>query len=409
MRVAFLTPEHASESPDGGGLGVYVHRIARSFLDAGHEAEVFFSSDRVSETTTYDGVVIHRINLKHDYAILEYLWNVSRRLTWLNNLRGAVEWTLRAKALAAAVEKRHAVAPFELVQSTDYMATGLLLRNCPGRVHMVRCSAASDLYSDFDGTTGIRQTCRAFIERNAMRRADICYAPSRYIAAHFQRVHNMDVRVVRPPAYPEAGSAAAPPLQLPRRFFLHFGALRERKGTLLLAQALPLAWEKAPDLTMVWSGRADEREFKTWRSLWGRRSNQVHITRPLDRQELYALLKRADAAVLPSQVDNLPNTVIESLMFGIPVLGSRGASIDELIEDGRTGHLVALGDVKALGEALAMMWLGNSPVSKGFTWDSQVAHEMRPKQAVANLIELARSAMLNLPEYRTKRALPEVC
>jgi glycosyltransferase involved in cell wall biosynthesis len=405
MRAAFLTPEHISESSDGGGLGVYVHRIARSFLDAGHEAEVFFASKRASETSTFDAVPIHYVNVADNYPSFAYLSKASRQAVWLNNLRGVVEWVLRAKALAAAVERRHAVAPFELVQSTDYMATGLVLDHRNGRVHAVRCSTATDLYSQADGTTGIRQFWRAYLERKAMRRADLRYAPSGYIAEHFQRVHKIDVRVVRPPAYPEAGSVASPPLQLPRRFFLHFGALRERKGTLLLAQALPFAWEKAPGLTMVWSGRADEREFKTWRSLWGRRSNQVHITRPLDRQELYALLKRADAAVLPSQVDNLPNTVIESLMFGIPVVGSRGASIDELIEEGRTGHLVALGDVKGLGEALAMMWLGNSPVAKGFTWDSQVAHEMRPKQAVANLIELARSVTLNLSEHRAATRL----
>jgi glycosyltransferase involved in cell wall biosynthesis len=51
--------------------------------------------------------------------------------------------------------------------------------------------------------------------------------------------------------------------------------------------------------------------------------NRIHVTGSLSKSELYAVLQRADAAVLPSQVDNLPNTVIESLMFGIPVIGSR--------------------------------------------------------------------------------------
>jgi glycosyltransferase involved in cell wall biosynthesis len=91
---------------------------------------------------------------------------------------------------------------------------------------------------------------------------------------------------------------------------------------------------------------------------------------------MYAVLKRADAAVLPSQADNLPNTVIESLVFGIPVLGSRGASIDELVEEGRTGHLVALGDVQGLAGALVKMWFKQTGVSKGFKWDSAVYEEM---------------------------------
>jgi glycosyltransferase involved in cell wall biosynthesis len=100
---------------------------------------------------------------------------------------------------------------------------------------------------------------------------------------------------------------------------------------------------------------------------------------------MYAVLQRADAAVLPTQVDNLPNTVIESLMFGIPVLGSRGASVDELVEEGRTGHLIALGDVDGLAGTLVKMWRGESSVSKGFEWNSDIANEMRPQRAIANL------------------------
>jgi glycosyltransferase involved in cell wall biosynthesis len=102
-------------------------------------------------------------------------------------------------------------------------------------------------------------------------------------------------------------------------------------------------------------------------------------------------LRRAEAAVLPSQVDNLPNTVIESLMFGIPVIGSRGASIDEIVDEGVTGHLTELGSARDLADALVKMWNGQSDIRKGFTWNSPLAREMQPERAVANLLALANS------------------
>jgi glycosyltransferase involved in cell wall biosynthesis len=242
---------------------------------------------------------------------------------------------------------------------------------------------------------GVYPTCREYFERLAMRRGDVCYAPSRFVAEHFRQAYGIDVQVLRPPAYFEGATLSSPSLHVPDRYFLHFGQLRGDKGSALLAAALPIAWESTPDLMMVWSGQCgNERDLKDWRSLWGQRANQVYITGPLHRSELYAMLKRADAAVLPSQVDNLPNTVIESLMFGIPVLGSRGASIDELVEEGRTGHLVALGDVQGLADALTMMWLKNSPVSKGFSWHSKLTEDMQPARAVANLIGLVDAAQL---------------
>jgi hypothetical protein len=63
-----------------------------------------------------------------------------------------------------------------------------------------------------------------------------------------------------------------------------------------------------------------------------------------------------------------------------------------LIEEGRTGHLVALGDVDGLAETMVRMWRGDSPVLKGFEWNSDIANEMRPERAVANLICLLTKA-----------------
>ena len=83
-------------------------------------------------------------------------------------------------------------------------------------------------------------------------------------------------------------------------------------------------------------------------------------------------------------------------MCGVPVLGSRGASIDELVEDGITGQLVPLGDVNALAEALVNLWLNKTPIRTGFKWNSQIAKEMHFETAVANLIGLAH------PQVRKK-------
>jgi glycosyltransferase involved in cell wall biosynthesis len=78
-------------------------------------------------------------------------------------------------------------------------------------------------------------------------------------------------------------------------------------------------------------------------------------------------------------------------MFGLPVIGSRGASIDELVTQNQNGHLVELGDVYGLAQALVSMWRSQSPVCKGFQWNTAIAEEMRPDRAVANLLAFARS------------------
>lgn len=402
MRIAFLTPEYPSESPSHGqGLGTYVYRMACVLTQSGHEPEIFVSSRHCSQAFHHNGIRVHRINWKEREPLLRLFSSdgktgglnqptshARKSFDYLRRWRSVLSTLVKARALAAMLERRDAEAPFSVVQSSDYQATGLFVRHRPDRVHIVRCSSAADLYNRVEGTSSKHERFSAYLERLSIKRADLAYAPSIYIAKHFRDTHGMDVRVIRPPKFLEIQNSSPPTVSLPSRFFFHFGQLSVRKGSNLLAQVLPLAWKIVPDLTMVWSGNCSDAQLRYWRSLWGTRAEQVQITGPLPKAEIYAILRKADVAVLPSQADNLPNTVIESLMCGIPVIGSRGASIDELVAENQNGHLVELGDMHGLAQALVSMWRRESPVCKGFHWNAAIAEEMRPDRAVANLLGL---------------------
>jgi glycosyltransferase involved in cell wall biosynthesis len=60
----------------------------------------------------------------------------------------------------------------------------------------------------------------------------------------------------------------------------------------------------------------------------------------------------ADICVVPSQVENLPTTAIESLACGTPCVGFDVGGIGEVIRPYVTGRLAPAGDVRALAEAM---------------------------------------------------------
>jgi glycosyltransferase involved in cell wall biosynthesis len=60
----------------------------------------------------------------------------------------------------------------------------------------------------------------------------------------------------------------------------------------------------------------------------------------------------SDAFLLPTAIDNLPNTLLEALAVGTPIVASRVGGVPEAVEDGVTGFLAPL-DADALGVALA--------------------------------------------------------
>jgi glycosyltransferase involved in cell wall biosynthesis len=128
------------------------------------------------------------------------------------------------------------------------------------------------------------------------------------------------------------------------------------KGSGDLAEALPRVWEQAPDFEMVWVGSDREQRLPGWRALGGARRGQVHWLGELPHAQLLAVVAQAEASVLPTRFDNLPNTVIESLSFGVPVIGTIGASIEELVTPGRDGDLVPIADPRALAAAITARW-----------------------------------------------------
>lgn len=75
---------------------------------------------------------------------------------------------------------------------------------------------------------------------------------------------------------------------------------------------------------------------------------QDHVLFLGDRNDIPSLMRVADAMILPSLQDNLPFSVMEAQVVGLPVIGSIAGGIPEMIEDGETGLLFEKGNSKAL-------------------------------------------------------------
>ena len=126
----------------------------------------------------------------------------------------------------------------------------------------------------------------------------------------------------------------------------------EKSHETLIAAAAALA-PSHPSLrfTIVGAGsRRDELEALT------RARSVEHIVEFVGhRDDVPGLLAAADLFVLPSRSEAFPNSAIEAMAAGLPVIASSVGGLLDLIEDGRTGLLVPPCNPEALADAIASL------------------------------------------------------
>jgi glycosyltransferase involved in cell wall biosynthesis len=93
-------------------------------------------------------------------------------------------------------------------------------------------------------------------------------------------------------------------------------------------------------------------EDALWRRIPGRLRPNFRMWGEQERSKLNSFLAGARISVVPSRWDNFPNTCMEAMASGLPVIATRAGGMAEMIEDNRSGWLADTPDRYGLGEAL---------------------------------------------------------
>ncbi|MGE9289830.1 MAG: glycosyltransferase [Puniceicoccales bacterium] len=120
----------------------------------------------------------------------------------------------------------------------------------------------------------------------------------------------------------------------------------KRKGFSVLAEALDgLEAPNGRRLVLLSVGGRFSKEL----------SGHVHVPMgAVESEETMAeIYNSADLFVAPSLQDNLPNTVLESLACGTPVVGSDAGGIPDMVRHGETGWLFEVGNSESLRDVLS--------------------------------------------------------
>lgn len=137
-------------------------------------------------------------------------------------------------------------------------------------------------------------------------------------------------------------------------YVLYFGRFSEEKGIGTLIQVC----KSLPDVQFVFAGTGPLEET----------INGISNIQNVGFQKgeaLETLIREAQFSIYPSEwYENCPFSVMESQMYGTPVLGARIGGIPELIEEGKTGELFESGNATELEEKIKFLWVNRDKVAE---------------------------------------------
>lgn len=194
---------------------------------------------------------------------------------------------------------------------------------------------------------------RAYLSAVQLRQASAYVTHNRQLAASIRRVvPQAQVEVCEHPVfdYPKALGTLAKRAELE---LLMFGLLRPYKGLDVLLDALARQRSRSIQLSVVGEPWQDLLDVRASIERLGLRDRVELVPRHVSDAEAAEYFDRADVVVLPYRSVTGSGVLPLAYYYGKPVVVSQLPSLLELVEEGRTGWSVPVGDPDALARVLA--------------------------------------------------------
>lgn len=361
MYVMYVCHEYPLEGgAETGGIATYVNNIAETFHAHGDRVLVVTLSDACNGRVSCGGIAVECVKVP---PVLKKIKRLIRS-RWLGNVVNAYRIRRRMDRIIREDTP-------DIIQYANFLSVGLFMpRRIPG---CVRISSDNVLWreafrADFDFERSYRKiTLEDRLEYLTIRKCTSVFCPSRVVADITEDRTGRKVSVIESPARPgkEWDDSVYASCASGKKYLLFFGTLCRLKGIHIIADGLEEILRMDQDLYFVFIGRdyghlgrmsdMSAREYLT--AAAGGYADRVIILDPLPRAQLAPFVRHSAACVLPSVIDNLPNTCIEAMGYSRIVIGSHGASFEQLIEDGVNGLLIRNGSTAGLVKAVQSLLL----------------------------------------------------
>jgi len=322
--------------PEVSGLGYYVFNLCNELVKRGHEVTVFTrGSWKRSHPQHMKGIRVYETPF-----IPVYPFHVQLHGIFTNRLFKLMEPNFDV------VHIHHPLPPLIHTSLPTMVTLHGLMRNWSDFPLQFNPSLQFLTYRVFSG----------FIfpfELKILRNADLLTSVSYTTARELNAFYGFDENTIK-----IIGNGVDNEFFIPSEsdrnssYVLYSGRLAYRKGLIDLVKSAKYVCSKHPSAFYVIAGDGPLRNHL--RKLVNKMglSDKIFIISQINKMNILKYYQNAAVLALPSYYESLPNTILEAMACGLPIVATPIGDIPRIVKNGRTGFLVPPRNPEALGEAI---------------------------------------------------------
>jgi glycosyltransferase involved in cell wall biosynthesis len=207
----------------------------------------------------------------------------------------------------------------------------------------------------------------SILEKYTLNYADVIVPNCEYLASIYaSKISNpQKIKVIRNGVDSRRFSPEGPkyPLHGNHLWILYIGRIEHRKGLHLLLKAMPKVFQHSPNTRLLIVGRspipAYLNSLKKLATTLGIMS-KIEFLGPVSSDDAANLMRSTNILVFPSttghiQVEGLPNTILEGMSSGLPIVATEICGVPEVIINEVTGILIKPNSIEQLSSALCRL------------------------------------------------------
>lgn len=389
MNILFVTPDYPKRGQPTTGFPNYLYRVSLALLQMGHKPIILSAGE-------------------WDYHRLEQgieIWTVGKQVCsdfksqTVRYLQNALQIGYKFNKKIMQIKK---LVDINIIQFTSLYGIAFFYT---GKIPAVLrlSSYAKTAFPTYQTYSSFTVKVMSLLERASSLRCNAVFAPCKKNAEIFAKDCKRSVKVIETPFINDVQKYDNKYVDTDlkgKKYVLFFGTLYIEKGILVIAELLERFLEENPNYYFVFVGDVCSINGESASNLLCRRAGRcverVIIFNALPHEQLYPIIRQSQFVILPSLMENLSNACIEAMYFEKVVIGTDGASFEQLITHGKNGLLCRIGDSKDLFDKMqiAVLMTEEEKGRMGKLAKRRI-DKLKPEYAVKRLVQLYEYVIIN--------------